>query len=99
MLVITFDEAESDDSSGCCGALKPPNVDQAGVKGAGGGRVGALVLSPLARRGKTNKVPYNHYALLCSVENAFGLEHLGYAAQPGLACFGSDVFRVPQPTP
>ena len=96
MLVITFDEAE-DDSRACCGSPAPPNVDRAGITGPGGGRVGALVLSPLVRPGSTSRVPYNHYSLLCSLEDAFGLVHLGYAAQPGLACFGSDVYGSAQP--
>jgi hypothetical protein len=37
-------------------------------------------------------VPYNHYSLLRSVEDIFGLGHLGYAAEPGLRAFGPDVF-------
>jgi hypothetical protein len=43
--------------------------------------------------GTTSSTPYNHYALLCSIENAFGLDHLGLAAQPGLGCFGKDVYN------
>ena len=31
--------------------------------------------------------------MLCSVEDLFGLKHLGYAAQPGLPCFGKDVYN------
>jgi phosphatidylinositol-3-phosphatase len=91
MLVITFDEAEND-ARACCGSPAPPNVARAGITGPGGGRVGALVLSPLVTPGSTSRVPYNHYSLLCSIEDIFGLTHLGYAAQPGLTCFGADVF-------
>jgi phospholipase C len=97
LLVITFDEAEpgglNGDSSACCQEAKAPNVAQAGGNGPGGGRVGAVVLSPFVKPGTTNTTPYNHYALLCSLENSFGLAHLGYAAQPGLKCFGSDVYQ------
>jgi phosphatidylinositol-3-phosphatase len=37
--------------------------------------------------------PYNHYSMLRWVEDQFGLPHLGYAAEPGLAVFGIDVFN------
>jgi phospholipase C len=97
LLVITFDEAEpgglTSDSSACCQEMKPPNVAQAGGNGPGGGRVGAVVLSPFVKPGSTNPTPYNHYALLCSMENSFGVAHLGYAGQPGLKCFGPDVYQ------
>ncbi len=97
MLVITFDEAE-DDARSCCGSPAPPNVVRAGIIGPGGGRVGALVLSPFVTPGTTSRVPYNHYSLLCSVEDVFGLARLGYAAHPALACFGADVYtRQPAP--
>ena len=98
MLVITFDEAEvagdNGDASSCCNEQQPPNVDQAGLSGPGGGRVGALVLSPYVKAGTTSSTPYNHYALLCSIENLFGLKKLGYAGASGLACFGSDVYNA-----
>jgi phosphatidylinositol-3-phosphatase len=97
LLVITFDESEGADTSSCCGSPAPPNVARAGVNGPGGGRVGALLFSPFAARGTTSAVPYNHYSLLCSFENIFGLAHLGYAAQPGLACFGPEVYGGGQP--
>src|SRR5262249_53169947 len=91
MLVITFDEAE-DDAGGCC-TPRPPNVERAGRTGRGGGRVGALVLAPFATRGLVSTVRYNHYSLLCTIEEAFGLTPLGYAGTPGLPCFGPDVLR------
>ena len=53
----------------------------------------ALEFSPFTKPGTKNAKPYNHYALLCSIENAFGLEHLGLAGQPGLECFGKDVYN------
>jgi phosphatidylinositol-3-phosphatase len=59
----------------------------------GGERTGAVLLSPYIQPGTISDVPYNHYSLLKSVEDIFGLnEHLGYAGQPGLVGFGSDVF-------
>ena len=50
-----------------------------------------MVIGPYVRPGSVNGRPYNHYGLLRSIEDIFGLPHLGYAAQPGLAAFGSDV--------
>jgi hypothetical protein len=37
--------------------------------------------------------PYDHYSLLRSIEDWFGLPHLGYAGQQGLQSFGRDVFN------
>jgi hypothetical protein len=51
------------------------------------------VISRFTKPGTTNATPYNHYALLCSVENVFGLDHLGLAAQPGIQCFQKDVYN------
>ena len=82
MLVITFDEAEGKESA----TAELPG-------GAAGGLVGALVLSPLARAGTISGRLYNHYSLLASIEETFGLSYLGYAAAPGLNRFGPDVFR------
>ena len=95
MLVVTFDEAKiGADSTDCCGPTPAPNVAQAGISGPGGGRVGAVVVSRFVKPGSTNETPYNHYALLCSMEDVFGLQHLGLAGRPGLACFGSDVYNA-----
>jgi hypothetical protein len=99
LVVVTFAEAHATgdraDSSSCCGQTaavnEPPSVDpQAPV--AGGGRTGAIVLSPHARPGQASEVPYNHLALLRTIEDAFGLEHLGLAGAPGLRPLGDDVF-------
>jgi phosphatidylinositol-3-phosphatase len=105
LLVITFDEAEND-SSACCGEPPGPNTPSPGGQkpGPGGGRVGAVALSPFIRPGSTSTHPYNHYALLRSIEDLFRLGHLGYAAQAGLRPFGSDVYSlkadpVPPPAP
>jgi len=60
----------------------------------GGGRIGAVVVSPLIRPGTSSATPYNHYSLLCSIEDIFGLPKLGYAADPELPCFGGDVYTA-----
>ncbi len=96
LLVVTFDEALSDASS-CCGERAGPNTAHPGIRGPGGGRVGAVVLSPFIRPGTVSDVPYNHYALLRSIEDGFGLAHLGYAGQAGLASFGADVYAAGPP--
>jgi hypothetical protein len=62
------------------------------VNGPGGGRTGAVLLSRFIKPGTVSNVPYNHYSLLRSVEDVFGVRHLGYAGQSGLVSFGRDVF-------
>jgi hypothetical protein len=59
----------------------------------GGDRPGALLLSKYIRPDTVSNLPYNHYSLLKSLEEIFGIhEYLGYAGQKGLEPFGSDVF-------
>ena len=97
------------DAQACCDEPPGPNIPRyragltvapgvmngPGLIGPGGGRVGAVLLSPFIRSGTVSTVPYNHYALLRSIEDLFGLAHLGYAAQPGLRAFGPDVYTQP----
>jgi hypothetical protein len=65
------------------------------TQGFGGDRTGAVLLSPFLKPGTVSNVPYNHYSMLKSVEDIFGLGHLGYAGQPGLqgffGCANSDI--------
>ncbi|MGH8232749.1 MAG: alkaline phosphatase family protein [Rhodanobacteraceae bacterium] len=91
MLVITFDESGGD-ASACCGEQRLPGGPKPGLTGPGGGRVGAVVLSPFIRPGTRSTVYYNHYSLLRTIEHNFGLQPLGYAASPGVHVFGPDVF-------
>lgn len=93
LLIITFDEALSIDARACCDEPSGPNTTAPGVNGPGGGRIGAVLLSPFIKPGTVSTVSYNHYSMLRSVEDMFGLDHLGYAGQKGLATFGRDVFR------
>lgn len=59
----------------------------------GGDRTGALLLSKHIRPGTVSNVPYNHYSLLKSIEDIFGIHnYLGYAGQKGLVAFGPDIF-------
>jgi phosphatidylinositol-3-phosphatase len=97
MLVITFDESDGpqSDASACCGEGPGPNSPLPGITGMGGGKVGALVLSPFVKANTVSSTSYNHYSLLASIEDLFGLPYLGYAGQPGLARFGLDVYNRP----
>jgi phosphatidylinositol-3-phosphatase len=96
LLVITFDESEGHGTEGataCCGEQPLAGARRpAGVIGPGGGRIGAVLVSRYIRPGTVSTVPYNHYSLLRTVEDIFGLAHLGYAAEPDLKPFGADVF-------
>ena len=75
----------------------------------GGGDTGSVLISPYIRPGSVSTVYYNHYSWLRTIEDLFsvnraskgldGKGHIGYAAQPGLAPFGSDVFTRPQGRP
>ena len=90
MLLITFDEAElggpSADSTACCGITATPNAPTPGITGPGGGKVGALVITAGVQPG-TDETPYNHFSLLCTLEELFNLPKLGYAAHPETKCF------------
>jgi hypothetical protein len=94
----------------CCGQKIGPNItrpivqtyvesdsvtDVVKIDGYGGDRIGALLLSPHITPGTVSDIPYNHYSLLRSLEDNFGVEHLGYAAQEGLQSFGGDIFNNP----
>ncbi|HEY3113317.1 MAG TPA: alkaline phosphatase family protein [Gemmatimonadaceae bacterium] len=92
LIIINFDEALSIDARACCTQQSGPNTPKPGVNGPGGGRTGAVLLSRFIKPGTVTNVAYNHYSLLRSVEDVFGLPHLGYARRSGLASFGRDVF-------
>jgi phosphatidylinositol-3-phosphatase len=96
LLVITFDEAV--ETTACCneqpGPADPnPGSYFPGMPAPGGGNTGAVLLSPFITPGTVNVNEYNHYSLLRSLEDLFGLSHLGYAGQDGLQPFGSDVYN------
>jgi hypothetical protein len=100
MLVILFDEDDlSIPAEACCGQAENPgpNTLTPGIFGPGGGRFGAVVLSKFTTPGSINDTPYNHYSLLRSVENIFGLDangYLGFAGleHPQMKAFGEDVY-------
>jgi len=97
LLIIPFDEAPTSDASACWGEQPGLNTINPGgtTRGPGGGRTGAVLISQFIQPGSVNDTPYNHYALLRSIEDLFGLTHLGFAAQSNLQPFGADVYNAP----
>jgi hypothetical protein len=95
LLALIFDEASTSDTSSCCGEIAGPNSPRPGINGPGGGDTGAVLLSPCIKPGTVTQQPYNHYTLLRSIEDVFGLSHLGYAQLPGERSLGTDVFNRP----
>jgi hypothetical protein len=73
-IVITFDEASGKSRAGCCG------VTPDAASNFGGGHIPTLVITNHGPRGLADPTPYNHYSLLRTMEDAFGLpDHLGHA--------------------
>jgi hypothetical protein len=97
LLIVTFDEADSanptEDSQACCGEEPMPGAAfPPGSNGPGGGRIGTVLVSPFIQPGTVSDTPYNHYSMLRSVEDFFGLSHLAGAGTPMVVSFGKDVF-------
>jgi phospholipase C len=97
LLVVTFDEADTDAPGGasaaaCCGEGPGPNSPLPGIDGMGGGRTGTVLVSPFLKPGTVNNAGYNHYSLLRTIENTFGLAPLGYAETA--RGFGHDVWAA-----
>jgi hypothetical protein len=101
LLAITVDEAPSsgefEDSSSCCGQPRFPNLpapsSAAAALGAqGGGQVGLLLLSPFVKGGGLVQETYNHFSLLATIEQVFGLAKLGYAGLPEVKAFSAGLF-------
>ena len=103
LLVITFDESgglNGPASAACCGERRFPGPEYAaGLSGPGGGRIGAVLLSPFVKPGTVSEEPYNHYALLGTIEALFGLPRLGYAARRTLRSSARTSSAPAPPTP
>ena len=99
LLAITVDQAPSSgefaDSSSCCGQPQFPNLpaSSSALGPGGGGQVGALLLSPYIKQGVSQE-PYNHFSLLRTVEDIFGLAHLGYAGLSKVSSFEPSIFSA-----
>ena len=71
-IIITFDEGPASALEGCCAAAH------------GGGHIPTVVITNHGVRGVKDDTPYNHYSLLRTIEDAFGIDrHLGHAADTG----------------
>jgi hypothetical protein len=95
-ILVTFDESASGAQSCCNEPTGPNTLNNGGLElGSGGGRVGAVMLSPCIEPGTVTQTAYNHYSFLRWSEDDFGLAHLAYAGTDGLKPFGADVFTKP----
>jgi hypothetical protein len=98
------------DGTACCDEPSGPNTQLPGVPeiaaplkvtitgsvgNSGGGRTGTVLVSPYIKPGTVTSAAYNHYSTLHTIEDFFGLSHLGYAGYPGTADFGADIFGSP----
>lgn len=98
LLVITVDQAPLTgayaDSSSCCGQPQFPNMPppSSALGPEGGGQVGALLLSPFIKGGGVSQEPYDHFSLLRTIEDIFGLPHIGYAGLPKVSAFETSIF-------
>jgi hypothetical protein len=95
LLEITFDESDGpqSDASSCCAETPGPDSPLPGITGPGGGRIGAVLISPFIRPGTVSATPYNHYSSLATFESLLGLPRLADAAAAP-ATFGPDVFTA-----
>jgi hypothetical protein len=70
VLIVTWDEGSTD--QGCCGQ-------------PGGGHIAMIVASAAGPRGYRSSTAANHYGLLRTLEDQWGLGRLGHAADPSTA--------------
>jgi hypothetical protein len=78
LLFLTWDEGVT--NSGCCKVAK-------------GGHILTLIAGPSARVGARSVVPYDHYSLLRTIEDLWGLPRLGWAGCPCTNAM-TDLLRV-----
>lgn len=82
-IVITFDENDDDQADshpvGCCGAIGDKTIT------TDGGWIATIVITNHGPRALKDPTLYNHYSLLRTLEDAFGIsEHVGHAGDPGI---------------
>ena len=78
-IVITFDENDTGRSggrpAGCCGSTPSDPMNP------GGGWIATIVITNHGPRRVKDATPYNHYSLLRTMKQAFGIKtYLGHAA-------------------
>lgn len=66
-IVLTFDEDDGTGREGCCG------VTPGAPSNFGGGHIATIVMTNHGPRGVVDPTPYNHYSLLRTIEDAFGI--------------------------
>lgn len=91
-IVITFDEGDGGDNTGCCGST------------SGGGRALTVVVTNHGPRHAVDATPYNHYSLLSTMEHAFGVGCLAAACdtsviKPMAPLFAVDPATAATPVP
>ncbi len=77
-IIITWDEDNGSrrqtETQGCCGFDPKSNAN------FGGGHIATIVITNHGSRGVVDNTPYNHYSLLRTTEDAFGIyEYLNHA--------------------
>jgi hypothetical protein len=96
-------EGENADASSCCISPTFPNLPAPAVEppatgpikpSGGGGRVGLLLISPFVEAGTASETYFNHFSLLATIEELFGLEKIGYAAEPAITGFDESIFNA-----
>lgn len=76
VLIVTFDEATTADSSDC---------NTCGRSGSAGGHIVTIAIGQDVRDQHVDSTGYNHYSLLRTLEDGFGLDgYLGQADAPGI---------------
>ena len=68
VIYLTWDENDYSGNLGCCDS---PAI--------GGGHVATIAVSPLITAPYRSQKMFNHYSLLATIENAYGLPHLGHS--------------------
>jgi hypothetical protein len=79
LVVFTFDEADTSDQRGCCNNSR-------------GGRIATWLIGAGVMVGGNSTTPYNHYSLLKSIEQTFGLSCLGHACDDLTFAFGPEIW-------
>jgi phospholipase C len=94
------------EGASCCAQQPGPNIGTfpstesddkyvIEMRGFGGDRTGAVLVSPFLQPGTVSVTPFNHYSMLKTLQDLYGAKpYLGYAGQAGLVGFfdaGSDV--------
>jgi len=75
-IIITFDEGSGKERGGCCAVT--PNAPS----NFGGGRIPTVIITNHGPRNVADPTAYNHYSMLRTLEDAFGITtHLRHAAE------------------